>query len=79
MYQWNVAQELAEVGNLEHTYGEADRLRAEALEDWHEEHPSLLTRFIRVFRREPEPFVARSRTETDIIRALGPDAARFLN
>jgi hypothetical protein len=79
MYQWTIAQEIAELGALEHRYGDAERIRAEALEDWREEHPSLLTRLTRLFRREPEPFVARNRTETDMIRALGPDAALFLN
>jgi hypothetical protein len=80
MYQWSVAHEMAELSNLERSqFGDAERLRAEAIEEWEEQHPSLLAKVISIFRPQPEALIARSAVEAELIGAInagrGRDAA----
>jgi len=68
MYQWSIAHEMAELSNLERSqFGDAERLRAQAIEEWEDEHPSFLAKVISIFRPQPEPLIARSAVEAELI------------
>ena len=68
MYQWSVAHEMAELSRLERNrFGDAERLRAEAIEEWEDEHPSFFAKVISMFRPQPEALIARSAVEAELI------------
>lgn len=70
MYQWSLARELVELGEFNSEFSDIERLRAEALEEWESERPSLLQRIISVFTPAPGPLIARSAIEAELIGAV---------
>lgn len=77
MYEWSLAEEQVELWRSEQErLREVERQRAEIIGEWEEGHPSLVSRFIKIFRARPEPLIARNRIEVDLLAAMRADARR---